>query len=88
MQRLASDLVINPLSYLCSYISAPLTYLAPAASCAVNMHNKEGWNAGITDMTVREEDVYDRDPAHQGHVSALLFTPSAVACESLAGHLC
>ena len=47
--------------------------------------NKEEWNAGITNMTVREEDVHDRDPVRQGHVSAFLFTPSAVARESLAG---
>ena len=52
------------------------------------MHNKEEWNAGITNMTVREEDVHDRDPVRQGHVSAFLFTPSAVARESFASHLC
>ena len=52
------------------------------------MHNKEGWNAGITNMTVREEDVHDRDPVRQRHVSASPFTPSAVACESFAGQLC
>ena len=86
--RLASDLVIKPLTFLCSYISVPQTYLAPTASCAANMHNKEGWNAGITNMTVREEDAHDRDPVYQGHVSAYLFTPSAVACESLASPLC
>ena len=51
-----------------------LTCLAPTASCAANMHNKEGWNAGITNMTVREEDVNDRDPAHQGHVSLSFHT--------------
>ena len=39
-------------------------------------------------MTVREEDVLDCDVAHQGHVSAYLFTPSAVACESFASQLC
>ena len=27
-------------------------------------------------MTVREEDVHDRDPARQGHVSAYLLTYS------------
>ena len=72
-QRLASDLVIKLLTSLCSYISAPPFCLAPTASCAASMHNKEGWNAGITNMTVREEDVHDRDPVHQGHVSAYLF---------------
>ena len=83
-QRLASDFVINPLISLCSYISIPLSCLAPTASCAANMHNKEEWNAGITNMTVHEEDVHDRDPVRQGPVSASPFTPSAVACESLA----
>ena len=52
------------------------------------MHNKEGWNAGITNMTVREEDVHDRDSVRQGHVSAFPFTPFAVARESFAGQLC
>ena len=60
----------------------------PTASCAANMHNKEDWNAGITNTTVREEDVHDRDTVRQGHVSAFLFTPPAVARESLAGQLC
>ena len=60
----------------------------PTASCAANMHNKEEWNTGITNMSVREEDVHDRDPVRQGHVSASLFTPSSVACESFAGQLC
>ena len=36
-------------------------------------------------MTVREEYVHDRDPVRLGHVSAFLFTPSAVARDSLAG---
>ena len=87
-QRWAPDLVINPLTSLCSYISVPPTCLAPTASCAANVHNKEEWNAGITNMTVREEDVHDRDPACQTHVSAYLFTPSAVARESFASQLC
>ena len=52
------------------------------------MHNKEGWNAGITNTTVREEDVHDRDPVRQSHVSAFLFTPPTIACESLASQLC
>ena len=85
MQRLASDLVIKPLTSLCSSISAPPICLDPAASCAVSKRNKEGLSADITNMTVREEDVHDRDPVRQGHVSAFLFTPSAVARESLAG---
>ena len=35
-------------------------------------------------MTIREENVHDRDPDRQGHVSAFPFTPSAIASESLA----
>ena len=37
---------------------------------------------------MREEDVHDRDPVRQGHVSAFLFTPSADARESFACQLC
>ena len=59
MQRWASDLVINPLTSLCSYISPPPICLA---SRGANMHNKEEWNAGITNRTVREGDVHDCDP--------------------------
>ena len=33
-------------------------------------------------MTVPEEDVHDHDPVCQGHVSAFLFTPSAVTSVS------
>ena len=88
MQRLTSDLVTNPLTFPCFYIFVPLTYLAPTASCAANMHNKEGWNAGITDMTVREEDVHDRHPVCQGHVSAFPFTPFTIVSESFASQLC
>ena len=88
MQRLASDLVINPLTSLCSYISAPPIYLATLASCAANMHNKEEWNAGITNMTVREGDVHDCDPVRQGHVSAFLVTSSEFARVSLACQFC
>ena len=87
-QRWASDLVINPLTSLCSYISAPPICLAPTASCTANMRNKEGWNAGITDATVCGDDALDRDVAHQSHVCGKLFTPSAVTCESLACQMC
>ena len=87
MQRLASDLVINPLTSLCSYISVPPICLAPPA-CAANMHNKEKWNAGIINMTVREEDVHDCDPVRQGHASAFLVASSEFARESLAGQFC
>ena len=66
----------------------PLICLVPTTSCGANTHNKEEWNAGNTNMTVREEDVHDRHPVRQGHVSAFPFTPSAVARESLAGQPC
>ena len=88
MQRLASDLVINPLTSLCSSISAPPISLAPPAPCAANMHNREEWNAGITNMTVREGDVHDCDPVRQGHVSAFLVTSSEFARESPASQFC
>ena len=39
-------------------------------------------------MTIREENVHDRHPDRQGHVSAFPFTPFAIASESLAGQLC
>ena len=60
--HLALDPEIKPLTFLCFSIFAPLTCLAPTASCAANMHNKEEWNAGITNMTVHEGDEHDRDP--------------------------
>ena len=52
------------------------------------MHNKEEWNAGITNMTVREGDVHDCDPVRQSHVSAFLVTSSEFALESLASQFC
>ena len=70
--HLALDLVTKPLTFLCFSTFAPPTYLVPTASCAVSKRNKEGLSAGITNMTVREEDVHDRDPVRQGHVSAFL----------------
>ena len=87
--RSVPDLVINPLTFLCFYISEPLTYLAPTASYAVNMHNKEGLNADITDTNVYGDDVHDRNPVCQGHVSAFPFTPSAVSVsQAFASQLC
>ena len=83
MQRLASDLVINTLTSLCSYISAPPICLAPLASCAANMHNKEEWNAGITNITAREGDEHDCDPVRQGHVSAF---PCHIFCRLPVSH--
>ena len=72
---------------LCSYISAVPTSLAPTASCAANMHNKEEWNAGVTNMTVREDNAHDHHLVHQGHVSAFPFTSFAVARETFTSQL-
>ena len=46
------------LTFLCFSISAPRTYLAPTASCEVNMRNKESLSADITDMRAYEETTY------------------------------
>ena len=54
----------------------------PTASCAVNMRNKEGWNADITNTSVCGDDVLDCDVARQSHVSAHLFPSSPTTCES------
>ena len=56
----------------------------PTALCAANTHNKEEWNAGITNMTVREEDGLDCDVVHQCHVSAHIFI---LPCRSFVSHL-
>ena len=44
--------VTKPLTFLCSFISAPPTCLAPTASCAVNMHNSKVLIASITNQSV------------------------------------
>ena len=58
--------VTKPLTFLCSFISAPPTCLAPTASCAVSKHNKEGLSADITNLSVRRNDAHDHAPVHQG----------------------
>ena len=50
--HLALEPVTKPLTFLCFSISAPPTYLVPTVSCAVNMRNKEGLSADITDLSV------------------------------------
>ena len=85
--RSALDPVTKLLTFLCFFISAPPTYLAPTASCAVNMRNKEGLTVDITNTSVCGDDVLDRDVAHQSHVSAHLFPYSPITCESLRGQL-
>ena len=81
--HLALDPVTKPLTFLCFFISAPPTNLAPTASCAVNMRNKEGLSAHTTNTSVCGDDVLDRDVAHQCHVGAHLFPSSPITCESL-----
>ena len=56
--------------------------------CRDDVHDCTRVYQGFTNMTIREENVHDRDPVRQGHVSAFLFTPSAVARESFASQLC
>ena len=62
--HLALDHMIKPLTYLCFFTFAPPTYHAPTASSAVNMRNKEGFSADITNTSVCGDDVLDRDVAH------------------------
>ena len=81
-QRLASDLVTTPLTFLYLYIFVPPTNLAPTASCAMDMRNKEGLSANISNTSVRGDDVHDRDVAHQSHMSAHLVPSSPITCES------
>ena len=84
---LASDPVTTQLTFLFSSISEPPTYLAPTASRAVNMRNKDGLSANSPDRSEGRDDVVERDVVYQDHVSAHLSTPSAVASESLVGQL-
>ena len=72
--HLALDLVINPLTSLCSYTSAPPICVVPAASCVVSKPNKEGLSTDITNTSVCEDDTLDCDVAHQSHVSAFFFS--------------
>ena len=80
--HLALDPEIKPLTFLCSFISAPPTYLVPTASCAASKRNKEGLSADITNPSACGDDVLDCDVAHQSHVSAHLFPSSPITCES------
>ena len=76
-QRWASDLVINPLTSFV-FLHLRTTNLPGPDSIIRSEHaqqreNKNASDASITNMTVREEDVHDRDPVHQSHVSASIF---------------
>ena len=81
MPRLAWDLETNLLISRCSFIFALLICPDPAAECVVSKHNKEDLSADTTSMNVCRDDVHDRAPVHQGHVSVSPFTPFEVACE-------
>ena len=61
-------------SSLCFFIFALLICPDPAASCAVNKHNKEDLS-GDTTKNVCRDDVHDRAPVRQGHVSVSFLTP-------------
>ena len=83
------DLETKLLIFLCSSsISVPPICLEIAASCVANKRNKEGLSADTTNTNVCGNDVNDRAPVHQGHVSVPSFTPVAVARESFACQLC
>ena len=84
---LALNPVTKQLTFLFSSISAPPTYLAPTASCAVNTRSKDGLSANTTDRSEGRDYVVHRDVVYQDHVSAHLSTSSAVASESLVGQL-
>ena len=85
--HLGLDLVIKPLTLLCFFISAPPTYLATTASCAVKMRKKEGLSADRTNTSVWRDDALDCDVACQSHESAHLFPSSPITCESLVSQL-
>ena len=75
MLRLAWDFGTNLLIFLSFFIFAPLFCPDPAASCVVSKHNKEDLSADTTKNVCRD-DVHDRVPARQGHVSVSFLTPS------------
>ena len=75
------DLETNLLIFLCFFIFALPICLDPAASCAVSKPNKEDLSADTTNMNACRDDVHDRAPVRQGHVSVSLLTPFEVACE-------
>ena len=74
MLRLAWDLETNLLISLCFFIFALLICPDSAASCVVSKHNKEDLGADTTKNACRD-DVHDRAPVRQGHVSVSFLTP-------------
>ena len=73
MLRLAWGLETNLLTSLCSFIFALLICPDPTASCVVSKHNREDLSADTTKNECRD-DVHDRAPVHQGHVSVSFLT--------------
>ena len=88
MLRLAWNLATKLLIFLFFFISVLPICLGPAASCVVSKPNKEDLSADTTNMNVCGDDVHDRAPVRQGHVSVSLFTLFAVAREPFASQLC
>ena len=73
MHYLAWDLETNLLISQCSFIFVIPFCPDPPASCEVTKHNKEDWSADTTKNVCRD-DVHDRAPVHQGHVSVSVLT--------------
>ena len=86
MRCLAWDLETNLLIFRCSFIFALPICPDPAVSCVVSKHNKQDLNANMTKNVCRD-DVHDRAPVHQGHVSVPFSHSSEVACEPFASVL-
>ena len=79
MLRLAWDFETKLLIFLFFFISVLPICLDPAASCVVSKRNKEDLSADTINMKLCGDDVRDRAPVCQGHVSVSPFTPLAVA---------
>ena len=90
MLRLAWNLETKLLIFLFFFISVLPICLGPAASCVVSKPNKEDLSAVTTNMNVCGDDVHDRSPVRQGHVSVSLFhTFCCSPCrEPFASQLC
>ena len=88
MLRSAWDLETKLFIFLFFLIFVLPIYLDPAASRTVSKRNKEGLSADTTNMNVCGDDVHDRAPVCQGHVSVSPFTPFEVAYEPFASQLC
>ena len=78
--------ITSPTSPISSLRTTPFTFwntdghilLCTHPQCVMNMRNKEGLSADITNTSVCGDDVLDRDVAHQSHVSAHLVPSSPI----------